>query len=88
MLPSVHGSFEPNKPLTSPISLGPRDVLKLQFTLKDGDTPNRPHQAFLLVRDPKTELETFFPLAVKGASGRAKVDLVSCLYPPEPSRTV
>ena len=64
-------------------------MLKLSFTLEDTakattedgeDThrpSRRPHQAFLLVKDTNSELETFFPLSVKETTGRAKVDLVS-----------
>ncbi|KAI5855879.1 Oligosaccharyltransferase subunit Ribophorin II-domain-containing protein [Tricharina praecox] len=68
-------SFGPDKPFPSAIPLAARDVLKLQFTLTDGENTGRPHQAFLLVTDPETDLETFYPLSVKGNSGRAKVDL-------------
>ncbi|KAF8252333.1 hypothetical protein K440DRAFT_536409 [Wilcoxina mikolae CBS 423.85] len=68
-------SFDPSKPLASTVPLGPKDILKLSFTLKDGDTAGRPHQAFLLVKDSQSELETYFPLAVKGSSGKAKVDI-------------
>ncbi|KAA8905357.1 Oligosaccharyltransferase subunit Ribophorin II-domain-containing protein [Sphaerosporella brunnea] len=68
-------SFGPSEPLASTIPLASRDVLKLQFTLTDGETVGRPHQALLLVKDTQSSLEAFFPLSVKESSGRAKVDL-------------
>ncbi|KAF8528658.1 Oligosaccharyltransferase subunit Ribophorin II-domain-containing protein [Trichophaea hybrida] len=78
-------SFDPSKPLASSVPLGPKDILKLSFTLKDGDTAGRPHQAFLLVKDSQSELETYFPLTVKGSSGKAKVDIPK-KHPLAPSR--
>jgi len=68
-------SFNPNKPFANTVPLSPKDVLKLSFTLKDGDTVGRPHQAFLLIKDSLGELETFFPLAVKESTGKAKIDI-------------
>lgn len=70
---SLH-SFSATKPLTSPLTLSARETLRLTFTLKDDAKSARPHQAFLLVSDD-TGLETFFPLSVKGESGKAKVEL-------------
>jgi len=70
-------SFEPKKPFPSAIPLAARDILKLQFTLTNGENTGCPHQAFLLVTNPETDLETFYPLSVKGDSGRAKVDFVN-----------
>jgi len=68
-------SFEPNGPLASRLPLGSKDVLKLSMTLKDGNSAGRPHQAFLLIKDSYSELETFFPLNVKESTGKAKVDI-------------
>lgn len=70
----VH-SFKPSSVLSTPLSLGPTDTLKVTLTATDADSPNRPHQAFLTLREPVSGLEESFPLAVKD-TGRAKVELV------------
>ncbi|KAL8714576.1 MAG: hypothetical protein Q9220_001524 [cf. Caloplaca sp. 1 TL-2023] len=63
------------KALPQPISLGPSDTLKILLTTKNGKTPKRPHQAFLLLKDPTSNLDTSFPLSVK-ESGKGKVELI------------
>ncbi|KAI5818176.1 Oligosaccharyltransferase subunit Ribophorin II-domain-containing protein [Pyronema omphalodes] len=68
-------TFSPSSPIASTIPLSSKDILKLTFTINNDDTPGRPHQAFLLVKDSQSSLETFFPLNVKETSGKAKVDL-------------
>jgi len=68
-------SFEANQPLTSPLALPPKDTLRLTLTVKDGKSPGRPHQAFLLVKDDDSDLETFFPLNIKESTGKAKVEI-------------
>lgn len=65
-----------NKALPGPIVLGATDTLKLFLTAKEGKKASRPHQAFLLLREPKSNLDTSFPLSVK-ESGKGKVELVS-----------
>lgn len=67
-------SFSATEPLSSPLTLAARETLKLTLTLKEGSKPARPHQAFLLVSDD-SGLETFFPLSIKGETGKAKVEL-------------
>ncbi|CAD6448395.1 83123f7d-df44-4d0c-b64c-5b226613068b [Sclerotinia trifoliorum] len=60
-------------PLAKPVSLGAADALKIVLTATEDRTAKRPHQAFLLLRDQDTGLETAFPFSVK-ESGKGKVD--------------
>lgn len=57
------------------MSLGAADTLKIVLTATEDRTAKRPHQAFLLLRDQDTGLETTFPFSVK-ESGKGKVDFV------------
>lgn len=66
------------KPLSTPLSFGALDSLKVVLTIQDGKTAKRPQQAFLLLKDPDTGLDISYPLSVK-ESGKAKVDLVCLL---------
>ncbi|KAL8907732.1 MAG: hypothetical protein Q9207_001215 [Kuettlingeria erythrocarpa] len=63
-----------NKALPEPIVLGASDTLKLLLTTKEGKKASRPHQAFLLLCEPKSNLDTSFPLSVK-ESGKGKLEL-------------
>ncbi|KAL8800776.1 MAG: hypothetical protein Q9182_004940 [Xanthomendoza sp. 2 TL-2023] len=63
-----------NKSLPDPISLGESDTLKIILTVNNDKKASRPHQAFLLLREPKSNLDTSFPLTVK-ESGKGKVEL-------------
>ncbi|KAI4268681.1 MAG: hypothetical protein L6R35_006739, partial [Caloplaca aegaea] len=63
-----------SKALPEPIVLGAADTLKLLLTTTEGKKARRPHQAFLLLRDPKSNLDTSFPLIVK-ESGKGKLEL-------------
>lgn len=63
-----------NKALPDPLSLGSSDTLKLLLTTTEAKKAKRPHQAFLLLREPKSNLDTSFPLSVK-ESGKGKLDL-------------
>lgn len=65
----------PAKALTSPVTLGAADTLKVVLTTQDGKAAKRPHQAFLLLQDPTTKLDVSYPFSVK-ESGKAKVELV------------
>ncbi|KAG0130383.1 Oligosaccharyltransferase subunit Ribophorin II-domain-containing protein [Tuber indicum] len=67
--------FSPTKSIKGAISLGPKDVLKVSLAVKEDSKVGRPHQAFLLVQEPGSKVETFFPLSVKELSGKARVDL-------------
>jgi oligosaccharyltransferase complex subunit delta (ribophorin II) len=64
----------PNKPLSKPIQLGSSDTLKILLTAKEDKKSKRPHQAFLLVEDLASGLDTSFPLAVK-ENGKGKVEI-------------
>ncbi|KAI5799999.1 Oligosaccharyltransferase subunit Ribophorin II-domain-containing protein [Geopyxis carbonaria] len=68
-------TFGPGNPIASPLDLGAKESLRLTFTLQDRSTVGRPHQAFLLLKDSLSDLETFYPLSVKESSGKAKIDL-------------
>jgi oligosaccharyltransferase complex subunit delta (ribophorin II) len=55
--------------------LGAGDSLKIVLTATEDGKGKRPHQAFLLLRDPDTGLEATFPFSVKD-TGKSKVDFV------------
>lgn len=61
--------------LKAPVALGVADSLKIILTTTEDGQGKRPHQAFLLLRDPKSGLEATFPFSVKD-TGKAKVDVV------------
>jgi hypothetical protein len=63
-------------PLAKPVTLGASDTLKVILTALEDGKPKRPHQAFLLLTDQDSGLETTFPLSMKD-TGKGKVDLVS-----------
>ena len=63
------------KSLSTPITLGASDFLKVVLTVQDGKTAKRPHQAFLLLKDTGSGLDISYPFSVK-ESGKAKIDLV------------
>ncbi|MCJ1453413.1 hypothetical protein MMC28_003760 [Mycoblastus sanguinarius] len=63
-----------NKPLSTPVTLGTSDTLKILLTTKEDSKAKRPHQAFILVKDPKSNLETSFAFQVK-ENGKGKVEL-------------
>ncbi len=66
----------PNKALSRPVTLGSSDTLRILLTAKDDNKPKRPHQAFLLIKDPSNDLETSFAFSVKD-SGKSKLELVN-----------
>lgn len=63
------------KAIPKPIQLGSTDSLKILLTTKEGNKAKRPHQAFLLVKDSKSNLDTSFAFQVK-ENGKGKVELV------------
>ncbi|KAL8988451.1 MAG: hypothetical protein Q9169_008552 [Polycauliona sp. 2 TL-2023] len=63
-----------NKSLPDPVVLGELDNLKILLTTIENKKPSRPHQAFLLLREPKSNLDTSFPLSIK-ESGKGKLEL-------------
>ena len=64
-----------NKALSTPVTLGASDSLKILLTTKEDNKAKRPHQTFLLVKDPKSNLDTYFPFQVK-ENGKGKIELV------------
>lgn len=64
-----------NKALSKPVTLGASDTLKILLTTKEDNKAKRPHQAFLLVKDSKTGLDTSFAFQVK-ENGKGKIELV------------
>ncbi|RMZ91058.1 hypothetical protein DV736_g1696, partial [Chaetothyriales sp. CBS 134916] len=70
----------PNKPLSSVVALGAADTLKIVLTTQTGGTGKRPHQAFLLLEDPRTKLDISYPFNVK-ESGKGKVELTHADLP-------
>ena len=64
-----------HKSLSTSVTLGASDSLKIVLTVQDGKTAGRPHQAFLLLKDADTGLDISYPFSVKD-SGKAKIDLV------------
>ena len=85
LLPKLHWTISlitvsrigENKALSKPVTLGASDTLKILLTTKEDNNAKRPHQTFLLVKDPKSKLDTSFVLQVK-ESGKGKIELV-CL---------
>jgi oligosaccharyltransferase complex subunit delta (ribophorin II) len=69
------GRLSPSTALKAPVPLGASDSLKIILTATEDGKGKRPHQAYLLLRDPKSGLETTFPFSVKD-KGKAKVDVV------------
>jgi oligosaccharyltransferase complex subunit delta (ribophorin II) len=69
-----------NKPLSSALSLGGADTMKIILTTKEGSSAKMPHQAFLLLKDIDTGLDYSYPFSVKD-SGKSKVELVRSRKP-------
>ena len=67
-----------SKTLSKLVSLGASDNLKILLTTSENKKAKRPHQAFLNLRDSKSDLETSLAFQVK-ENGKAKIDLVSKL---------
>ncbi|KAJ6256836.1 hypothetical protein Dda_8705 [Drechslerella dactyloides] len=67
-------SFTPKSPIAGVQTLKPSDSLKILLTAKEGNKPMRPHQLFLLLKDPETGLESFFAFDAK-ESGKARLDI-------------
>ncbi|KAF6227057.1 hypothetical protein HO133_008498 [Letharia lupina] len=63
-----------NKALSKPVTLGASETLKILLTTKEDNKAKRPHQAFLLVQDPQSKLDTSFAFQVK-ENGKGKIEL-------------
>lgn len=72
--------FTQTSPATEPVSFGSSEPLKVLLTAQEDGKAKRPHQAFLVLREPSTGLEAPFPLIVK-ESGKAVVEIVRIPYP-------
>jgi len=70
----VHEKFLENKPLSQIIKLGEPYTLKVTLTTREGESPKKPHQAFLQLKDPDTGLDISYPFNVKD-NGKAKLEL-------------
>ncbi|KAK6347315.1 hypothetical protein TWF696_007386 [Orbilia brochopaga] len=66
--------FTPKVPISGVQNLKSTDTLKILLTAKEGNTAKRPHQLFLLIKDPETNLESFLAFDAK-ESGKARLDL-------------
>ncbi|KAI1378642.1 Dolichyl-diphosphooligosaccharide--protein glycosyltransferase subunit Swp1 [Hypoxylon crocopeplum] len=60
--------------LPTPVVFDSADSLKLLLTAKEAGKGKRPHQAFLVLREPASGLEAPFPLTVKD-NGKATVEI-------------
>ncbi|KOS21649.1 Glutaminyl-peptide cyclotransferase [Escovopsis weberi] len=60
--------------LKTALSLGHEDKLRVWLTTTEGSKAKRPHQAFLMIREPSSGLEAPFPLTLK-PSGKGAVDI-------------
>lgn len=72
--------FSVASPLESAVTLGPKDTVKVVLTAKEGEKAKRPHQAFLVVKEPESGLEAPFPLKLK-ESGKGVVEIVRSFFP-------
>ncbi len=70
------GRLSDHVPLKKDVVLGTSDSLKIIVTATEDGKAARPHQAFLLLRDQDTGLETTFPFSMK-ETGKGKVEFVS-----------
>ena len=57
------------------MALEASDSLRIVLTATEDGKGKRPHQAFLLLRDQDTGLETSFPFSMK-ETGKGKVEFV------------
>ncbi|KAI9662646.1 MAG: hypothetical protein M1831_002689 [Alyxoria varia] len=71
---SSQKKLTPSSPISEPLTLGSKDILKLSLTTVDDKQPKRPHQAFLTLREPSTGLEDSYQINVK-ESGRSNIEL-------------
>jgi oligosaccharyltransferase complex subunit delta (ribophorin II) len=53
------------------------------LTTQEGRSAKRPHQAFLLLKDPTTGLDISYPFNVKD-NGKSKVEVVSLVVEKQP----
>lgn len=58
------------------VKLGQQEAVQVSLKIREDSKPKRPHQAFLVLRDPVTDLQVPFALTVN-PSGEGKVQFVS-----------
>ncbi|KAF8476026.1 oligosaccharyltransferase subunit ribophorin [Kalaharituber pfeilii] len=80
--PKSSDEFTPFQPIRSPVTLSTGEVLRLSLTLQAGDEPAVPHQAYLLMKQVSTGVETFFPLDIQPTTAKAKVEVAQKEIPP------
>jgi len=68
--------FSHTSHLTSIVTFGPTEALRVVLTTTEDGEGKRPHQAFLTLQDTTTGLEESYPFDVK-ESGKGKVEVVS-----------
>ncbi|KAK9335080.1 hypothetical protein V1521DRAFT_440936 [Lipomyces starkeyi] len=69
--------FSMSMPLPEIMSLPSSALARLRFTVRSDltpDTNNKPHQAYAIIEDPVTKLESSFAVDVR-ENGRARVDI-------------
>ncbi|EMR62902.1 putative oligosaccharyltransferase subunit ribophorin ii protein [Eutypa lata UCREL1] len=66
--------FSETSPASEPVSFGSSEPLKVLLTAKENGKAKRPHQAFLVLREPASGLEAPFPFTVKD-NGKAVVEI-------------
>ncbi|KAH9892999.1 Oligosaccharyltransferase subunit Ribophorin II-domain-containing protein [Xylariomycetidae sp. FL2044] len=66
--------FSEKAPLSTSLTLGAGESLKVLLTAKEGGKGKRPHQAFVVLKEPESGLEAPFPLTVK-ENGKAVVEI-------------
>lgn len=69
------------KPLSTALTFGSADTIKIALTAKDNGKARRPHQAFIVLKDVDSGLEVPFPLTTK-ETGKAVVSIVRNSNPP------
>ncbi|KXJ91399.1 oligosaccharyltransferase subunit ribophorin [Microdochium bolleyi] len=72
--PSFKEKFSQKSPLSQNVPFSTSETLKLSLTTQEKGKGNRPHQAFLILREATTGVEAPFPLTVKD-NGRATVEI-------------
>ncbi|KAI0007614.1 Oligosaccharyltransferase subunit Ribophorin II-domain-containing protein [Xylariaceae sp. FL0662B] len=70
----VKEKFSESAPLSKPVVFGSSDTLKIILTAKEDGKGKRPHQAFLVLREPDSGLEETFLMTVK-ENGKATVEI-------------
>ncbi|KAI0849665.1 Oligosaccharyltransferase subunit Ribophorin II-domain-containing protein [Daldinia vernicosa] len=72
--PDVRQFNDKTPVLPTPVVFDSSDTLKITLTAKENGKGRRPHQAFLMLREPSSGLEAPFPLTVKD-NGKATVEI-------------